>query len=133
MRILTFLFLLLYVKICSAQNFSSFEYFFNNDPGIGNGTTITNVPAGSDITFSPNITIPPNLNPGLHVLYIRSKTPSGNDNLLNRWSITKSIPIIVTSQNTGNASTITEIEYFFDNDPGLGAATKVAFVNNGND
>ena len=135
MKKISIVFLLICSRICSGQSFSNFEYFFTTDPGVGNGTAITGYPNGSDITFNTNITVPANLNPGFHFLCVRTKTPSGSNTLLNRWSVAASVPIIINggASSTGNGSVITNVEYFFDNDPGVGLATRVAFVNNGND
>ena len=65
-------------------NITVAEYFFDTDPGFGNGMPITIIP-GIDIAnlnFSADVTALPN---GNHVFYIRSKDD---------WSITSIIPFV---------------------------------------
>jgi hypothetical protein len=55
------------------------EYFFDSDPGFGNGVSIS-IPSSTDVTnFSLNVPVT-NLSQGRHVLYLRSKQ--------NPWSLT---------------------------------------------
>ena len=92
------------------------EYFFDTDPGIGNGTNIVvAIPADSvDINFSASVS---SLTKGLHNLYVRMLNDSGV------WSLAENrmvnVYTVVASQN------IVSSEYFFDTDPGLGLGTAI--------
>jgi len=93
------------------------EYFFDDDPGLGNGRSIS-LPALTDVA---SLTVPVDLTglrDGVHRLYVRSKDEAGH------WSLTstfvfsnisvKEYPVAET------AAPITEMEYFLDSDPGFG-------------
>lgn len=54
------------------------EYFFDTDPGLGNGTAMVVQSSGA---VNQNLTIPGNLSVGTHLLVIRVKDDS------NRWSL----------------------------------------------
>ena len=92
---------------------SEIEYFWNNDPGLGNATAVLNgkLEPGSEFFFSlPTDT----LSPGIHCLGIRAKDLA--------WSPTVYSYIVKPGKN----SSVTAVEYFWDNDPGFGKATKLA-------
>ncbi|WOD43703.1 T9SS type A sorting domain-containing protein [Hwangdonia lutea] len=86
------------------QNITEAEYYFDTDPGFGNATTlnVTNQPA-----FTVTVGIPQNLAVGIHQLFIRVKTNEGN------WSHYDKKLFYVGPQNQ---ATLTEFEYFIDND-----------------
>jgi len=110
-----------------AQNIVAAEYFINNDPGIGNATSISVTP-GVDIN---NIAATINTT-GLPVastnqLFIRTRNNEG------RWSVTNVSTFVVdiasdpvyppaptASQN------IVKAEYFIDTDPGPGSGTNIS-------
>lgn len=99
------------------------EYFFDNDPGFGNGNTINFAPEHF-INIQTTINLN-NLSNGVHRLFVRAKDENGN------WSMIQYRPVLV--QNTGPNDTETEIseaEYFFDADPGLGNGMDLNFTNN---
>jgi hypothetical protein len=96
----------------SAQDFSAAEYFFDNDPGVGNGTSLALGATATPMSFSSTISIA-SLSPGFHILAVRVRQSDG------MWSSFESRGFIVsvvepTSVNVGAA------EYFFDSDPGEG-------------
>ena len=106
-------------------NLEEMEYYIDNDPGMGNGIKIP-LPASPD---QNNLTIPvdiSNLTGGIHRLVIRSR------NSLNQWSLTH----ISTFENTAlkpypaavTAGPVTEMEYFFDTDPGFGNGQPISFT-----
>jgi PKD repeat protein len=86
------------------------EYFFDNDPGFGNGIPIAVTPANVvALNFNTNTT---GLSPGIHILFVRVKSGT--------WSQTHS-RLIAVSPETG----ISQAEYFFDSDPGFGNGTAI--------
>ncbi|MEP7229910.1 MAG: T9SS type A sorting domain-containing protein [Ginsengibacter sp.] len=104
--------------------FAKGEYFFDNDPGFGNGSSI----AISDLTDSiilQNFTaVTSALSEGYHKLYGRLLDNEG------RWSLTFRRNVdIYKSSNTS----VTNAEYFFDSDLGVGNCTSVALLNPASD
>jgi hypothetical protein len=96
------------------------EYFFDTDPGFGNGTDIPITP-GTDvqnINFTPTIT---SLSEGVHHLFIRSRNSNGSWGITNRFVLYKPNPAAGLPP-----AVITHVEYFIDNDPGFGNAIPVA-------
>ncbi len=95
---------------------SEIEYFFDNDPGLGNGIPVSVSQAKVvDVTFQADLSA---LSPGLHFLHTRAKT---NDNT---WGMLHNHPVFVDILGTID-SEITQFEYFIDIDPGIGNATSV--------
>ncbi len=116
---ITLLFLLLICVGVQAQNLVRFEHFFDTDPGHGLGT-ITNI---TPTTLINDFSIPLNtgaLSTGFHKLYIRAQ------NATNQWTHTHIRDFYVVPVTTPSPD-ITQIEYFFDTDPGIGLATQVSF------
>lgn len=109
----------------TAQNITQAEYFFDSDPGIGNAIAI-DMNSATEITKTLNLDIS-ELSIGFHSLHIRAK----NDN--NIWgSYDKRLFYITQFQKSENLK-LTEAEYFFDTDPGIGSATKLSFSDNSNE
>ncbi|WP_341227761.1 hypothetical protein [uncultured Arcticibacterium sp.] len=123
-KLLTISFLILVSYSVHCQSFAAMEYFFDSDPGFGNGTVLTGVPAGSNVNFNKNIVIPISLTPGVHTLNIRGSN-SGGGVLRNRWSLVKPIHLLVfnATSGTSNSDGINRIEYFWDTDLGFGSNT----------
>ncbi|MDP5092517.1 MAG: T9SS type A sorting domain-containing protein [Polaribacter sp.] len=95
----------------SISNLASAEYYFDTDPGIGNATVLA---ISSDASIDDNFSIPiGNLTEGFHTLYIRVK------NEANTWSLYDRRVFFVTAAALSNNATISNMEYFFDTDPGL--------------
>lgn len=93
------------------------EYFFDTDPGIGNGISFT-FPSVAD-SVETNLTIlSTGLSLGLHVLYIRTLNDIGS------WSFSEARMVNVINQ-TSNTS-VAAAEYFFDTDPGVGLGTALS-------
>lgn len=106
--------------LVTAQNINRVEYFYDTDPGFGNGTSVS-FTAAADIPslgFTANITA---LQYGFHTLYVRSRDANG------KWSLTNNQPFIRYTASNGpvNAGNIVKMEYFIDTDPGFGAGTNV--------
>lgn len=99
-------------------NITQAEYFFDTDPGFGNGTAAA-VTAGQDINFAINGNIA-TINKGLHTLFVRVK--DGN----NKWSLTHT-QLFYREQVVSNpVPNITQAEYYFDTDPGFGNGNSFA-------
>jgi hypothetical protein len=98
------------------------EYYIDNDPGPGNGTFIpifTSFPHSVDLFHS----IPTgSLSTGFHMLHVRAQDGDGN------WGIPDSKPFYVVQGGVTSTTNIIQLEYFFDTDPGIGAATPVTFT-----
>ncbi|TAD92614.1 MAG: hypothetical protein EAY75_02110 [Bacteroidetes bacterium] len=97
------------------SNVARAEYFFNTDPGFGNGTPVNITPgaAAADVLVNLNVQALPL---GINQLYLRTANAAG------QWSITNRAPFVKNRQ--GDA--ITRIEYFYDTDPGFGNGIPVA-------
>lgn len=105
----------------SGQTLSGMEYFFDTDPGAGNGTSLS-ISNGDTVDVSFNI--PTNtLSPGFHILYIRAVDVNGTWSLYHRGTVWISEPTLQSS-STG----ITELEYFIDTDPGAGNGTSISLL-----
>lgn len=88
------------------------EYFYDTDPGYGNGKSVTNVTNG-DNTLVVSVA---GLSYGVHHLCLRAQDNTGV------WSQVATSSVFVTSPQTANA---VRIEYFFDTDPGFGQGTPI--------
>jgi len=99
-----------------AQNINKAEYFFDHDPGQGNGTVIPISTPGDVVNFPANIPLG-GLAAGFHTLAIRVCDAEG------KWSRFDYRTIYMTSEQESNVSSVVAAEYFFDSDPGPGNAT----------
>ena len=102
-----------------AQDIDRFEYFFNTDPGVGNGTTITPA-AGDSVTINVVFDIT-GLSAGYHKAGLRARYNNGI------WSHTEYRSLYITSVTPNTNTAVTRIEYFIDSDPGIGNGTAVNF------
>src|SRR5258706_9847063 len=98
----------------NAADIVAAEYFFDNDPGPGNGTVASVGTSGGVVNFTA--VIPTALSAGFHFLAIRTK---GSDGI---WGLYEKRGFYVSS-STADAANITAAEYFFDADPGVGNGT----------
>lgn len=96
---------------------SSIEYFVDADPGFGNGFSI-NLSNDSVVTNQAEVFDLSSATFGNHQLYTRAKDIDG------KYSFTTSTLINLQP----DSSFITQIEYFFDTDPGVGNATSILFT-----
>jgi hypothetical protein len=100
------------------------EYFFDADPGPGNGVEIA-FPASANMNGF-NALIPlTGLNPGIHQLYIRAMDASGKWSLTN-YSLFNNAVFTPYPQAPAPAPAISQAEYYLDNDPGFGMGTPIA-------
>lgn len=112
---------LLLVTLCSAQMFvSQAEYFWDTDPGTGNGTPVLAADGNFNSAFEQltktGITTPGN---GLHKFCIRIKDDSG------AWGPVFTNIIDVQQTPPSTIMAIAQAEYFWDTDPGTGNGTPV--------
>ncbi|NQZ76867.1 MAG: hypothetical protein HRT61_12320, partial [Ekhidna sp.] len=89
---------------------SELEYFVNTDPGAGNGTPVVVAPS-SNVSIVENLNLN-GLSTGFHTVYLRGKLSGGS------WGPYTATTVYVEDNPLGNQ--VTEIEYFFDTDPGQG-------------
>lgn len=95
------------------------EYFFDNDPGFGNGLPVAITP---DSTIEKSLVAAVSgLSGGLHQLYFRTKDARG------LWGIAQPRSAMIVPDN-GMPPLLTAAEYFIDNDPGFGNASPIAFA-----
>lgn len=91
------------------------EYFFDTDPGVGNGTKISISPASDSSDRSAVIPVT-GLTAGIHTLYIRAR------NAIN-FGMTEARGFYILPASSVSAGPIRRMEYFIDTDPGLGNGT----------
>lgn len=110
--------------VVSAQGISAAEYFIDNDPGVGNGTSIAITPTPNDsISFATNIPTT-GLSQGFHYLSIRVKEGNGI------WGLYEARGFYTTA-NVPNKPGIAAAEYFIDTDPGVGNAIAASIGTSG--
>jgi len=90
---------------------SKMEYFFDEDPGFGQGTPIE-IQTGADITVAVEIPLT-SLTEGLHTLYVRARDDKGSWGLVFHRSFLK----FFTPEDE---PLVTRMEYFVNADPGFG-------------
>ena len=97
----------------------AFEYFFDTDPGFGNGTSLP-VTSGLDIDEDYVIDIT-SLSLGFHEIFFRVKD---SDDI---WSLTDKRDIFKMRLPDSPPPTkdVVAFEYFFDTDPGFGNGTSL--------
>lgn len=97
----------------NTEAIASAEYFFDTDPGIGNGTTL----AMSGNSIDQNYNIPTTgLSDGIHKLYVRVINDDGT------WSLYDKNVFYINPDHS-NSAAIAAAEYFIDTDPGIGNGT----------
>ena len=101
----TFLWLFLFSSNTNGQAINKAEYFFDTDPGQGNGTAITFTPTAGDVTFTSSISTA-SLSQGFHFLGMRAKETGG------MWSIFESRGFYITA-STSDVPNIVAAEIFF--------------------
>ena len=91
------------------------EYFFDTDPGVGNGTAFTTSPGDSiEITTTVSTSA---LSNGFHKMFVRAMDVNGT------WSLYEGRSFYIQPALTPNTAQLTNAEYFYDTDPGAGNGT----------
>ena len=97
---------------------SSAEYFFDADPGVGNGNAMKLAPG--DSIQDTSLAVTTGLTPGFHNLYVRVKDSN------NVWSLYEGGKIFlydtVSASALPTSFPLEKAEYFYDTDPGVGNA-----------
>ena len=101
----------------NAQQIVRMEYFFNQDPGPGNGTALSITPGSQHDSLYFSISID-TLDEGFHHLFLRAKDDSG------RWSITTARGFFKMRLGTLPPN-LTRMEYFLNQDPGRGNGSDI--------
>ena len=91
--------------MANAQAINRAEYYFNTDPGQGNGTPITVSSPGESVNFSTLIPTT-GLPEGFHLLAIRMRDVNGT------WTMVDKRGFYIYS-GTSNTTDLTAAEYFF--------------------
>jgi len=111
-----------------SQNLVTAEYYYDTDPGVGNGIPISII-AGDSVTKTFTFDVS-GLDPGFHNLFIRVR-----DNL-GRWSLVRRHLFHVYDDAlidlTVEEPVLTGFEYFYNQDPGFGNGIWVAATEGGN-
>ncbi len=115
MKKLLFLFLICPFALMGQQLLQA-EYFFDKDPGYGEGIKLSFNPVES-VNLSANLYIG-SVAPGLHTLYYRFKDDQHD------WGHTFNTPVLVGAQK----AQLQQAEYFFDTDPGFGKGISMNFA-----
>ncbi len=102
-----------------AQSITRFEYFFDTDPGVGNGVAYNPGATADSVTVNLPLDIS-GLSAGHHKAGIRSVNTSGI------WSHTEFRNLFITATVTNSNTAIAEFEYFLDADPGQGNGISVS-------
>ena len=110
------------ISAVNSANITAAEYFFDTDPGIGNGTSLSVGSSGAVVNFTASI--PTSLSVGFHFLAIRVKDANGYWGLFDK----RGFYVSSAAVNSGN---ITAAEYFIDSDPGIGNGTSLSVGSSG--
>jgi len=99
-----------------AQSISTAEYFFDEDPGVGNGTALSVDENSGQLIQNFTITTA-GLTEGFHNFHIRTQGTNGT------WSLYDKATIYI--KDFEMTSDVVSAEYFIDSDPGTGNGTSV--------
>lgn len=109
-------------------NITKLEYYLDDDPGYGSANDVSISPNTSINNLSINMPIQNTLIDGIHRFYIRAK------DLNNEWSLVASHPFLKTTFSNPAIAVpnVVMVEYFIDNDPGLGSGINIPLSANPN-
>lgn len=106
------------VNNVSLPNVTRVEYFFDNDPGYGQGTSIPVTPSVNITNLHHTIDLT-SMAVGFHMLFVRAKDANG------RWSMTEIRSFYKAPVYSPVVPQVVKAEYFIDNDPGFGGGTNI--------
>ena len=116
--------ILLFFRLSYGQlpDIVAMEYFFDSDPGYGNAISVPIVADSLiDVNFDADLSSVPS---GFHILYVRVKDENGNWSFVLTEEFLK-FPEFPLPASPAVLPEITQMEYFFDTDPGFGNGTDV--------
>jgi len=104
-----------------SQTIDSAEYFFDSDPGAGNGFSAT-INAGDSTLDSVYLNLT-GLNKGFHTVFFRVKDTN------NVWSLYEGNKFFIYDTTVASVASFDSSsgEYFFDTDPGIDSAASLTF------
>lgn len=110
-----------YATAAPALPVTEMEYFFDADPGLGNGIHL-NVAPHQNISNATAVINISELSKGVHRLYVRAKDEAG------RWSLTNvtlfdNVALEPYPAGAIEPQVFSHLEYFIDTDPGIGNGT----------
>ena len=118
----------LVLAVCASGSLKAqlqLEYFFDSDPGFGLGQCMYASPdADGNFSFNAPTT---GLKPGVHQLGFRIYKPGNPNATEERDKSTHFAPTIIQQIFVPSSETpvVSQVEYFWDTDPGIGKATKL--------
>ena len=112
MRLLATLWVVLMVSVTlQAQNITYAEYYFNEEPGLGNGTELS-ITAAEQVTINETLPIS-ELEDGRHKLFVRARDDNG------KWSTVYNRTFLKTTLPDEENPQVTFAEYYFNEETGL--------------
>src|SRR6185437_11053690 len=109
------------INIGGPVSISKAEYFFDHDPGVGKGTSISATTITGDSAKITSAISTSGLSVGFHVLYIRTQDNNG------KWGLFNGRPFIISTP-APSIPTVADAEYFFDHDPGVGKGIAISGI-----
>jgi hypothetical protein len=103
-------------SVATTATLNAMEYYIDTDPGPGNGVVINIPGVPTSVDLFPAIPTS-SLMPGFHILHIRARDDGGN------WGIPDIRPFYIVPGSVDTQAEITQLEFFFDSEPGFGAGT----------
>jgi hypothetical protein len=119
---LTFILCCIFCISYAQPNITRVEYYIDADPGYGKATNINITPSTDINSISFNLD-PSAVATGVHVLGIRAKDANGAWSHDNKWIFAKAYPPLPDSTSP---PLLSQLEYYFDQDPGYGKGIPVA-------
>lgn len=108
-----------------AADINLLEFFVDTDPGIGSATSISHSGSSIDVNELLDVGV---LADGFHIIGVRARNTDG------RWGFAEYRTFYVQNISGGPGPTpadITDLEYFFDTDPGVGASPNTISITQG--
>jgi len=103
-----------YKNVFVAGKIDQIEYFFDNDPGIGNAIAYTEFTPDTQVEVDFDM-ITNNLSTGMHIVGIRTRAADGDWSMTYKYMVYKGGPVMYA-------------EYYWDTDPGKGMGTSLNVV-----
>lgn len=120
------IFYLAIIEDISGFTIDRIEYFVDVDPGFGLATEVAISDPGPQLDLGFEVPTEA-LSQGFHTMVVRARDEKG------RWSLAQQQIFYVIETASAEASEVTAVEYFVDEDPGFGMGTSVEVASPGND